>query len=69
MTEESEQKSPNEILAEQIVADLIEAGLIPATHKEEAESKLSDEGTTQDDWSRWVDLATAPEGNEETDNE
>ena len=69
MTEESEQASPNSVLAEQIVEDLAAAGLIPESRKDEVESKLKEEGASQDDWNRWVGIATAPERNKGDDNE
>lgn len=64
-----QQKSPNEVLAEELVRGLLEAGLIPEDHESELERKLKAGGVTQDDWNLWIDLATAPgraeEGNDE----
>ncbi len=53
--------SPNDILAEQIVSELSDAGLIPDNRKAGLESKLKVGGVSQDDWNLWVDIATAPE--------
>ena len=69
MTQDTQQKSPNDILAEEIVTDLIEAGLIPENRVDELKSKLKAGGVTRDDWNLWIDLATAPGRVEEADNE
>ena len=69
MAEESERTSPNSALAEEIVADLAAAGLIPESRRDEVESKLKEEGASQDDWNLWVDMATAPERREGEENE
>lgn len=53
--------SPNDILAEQLVSELSDAGLIPDNRKADLESKLKAGGVSQDDWNLWVDIATAPE--------
>ena len=69
MTQDTQQKSPNDILAEEIVNDLIEAGLIPENRIDELHSKLKTGGASQDDWNLWIDLATAPERAEEASHE
>ena len=61
-------KSPNDILAEQIASELLEAGLIPANRKADLESKLKVGDVSQDDWNLWVDIATAPENTEVSAN-
>ncbi len=66
MTQDTQRKSPNDILAEQITHDLIEVGLIPENRKAELESKLKAGGVSQDDW---IDLATALERNGEAIHE
>ncbi len=65
MTQDIQQKSPNDVLAEELVRALLEAGLIPKDHESELERKLKAGGVTQDDWNLWIDLATAPNGAEE----
>ena len=69
MTDTSNQKPPNDMLADEICEDLTEAGLIPDDRRDDLESKLKGEGATQDDWNLWVDMATAPERSEEDENE
>ncbi len=61
MTQDAPEKSPNEILAEQLVHHLIDANLIPSDHSSELERKLKVGGVTEEDWNLWVDIATAPE--------
>lgn len=61
MAQDTQQKSPNDILADEIVNDLIAAGLIPEDRIDELHSKLKAGGASQDDWNLWIDLATAPE--------
>ena len=62
MTQDLQEKSPNEVLAEELVRGLLEAGLIPDDHESELERKLKIGGVTEDDWNQWIDLATAPDG-------
>ncbi|MBW1850346.1 MAG: hypothetical protein JRJ15_02710 [Deltaproteobacteria bacterium] len=69
MTQDLQQKSPNEVLAEELVRGLLEAGLISEDHESELERKLKAEGVTQDDWNLWIDLATAPDRAEENNDE
>jgi len=69
MTQDTQQKSPNDVLAEELVRGLLEAGLIPKDHESELERKLKAGGVTQDDWNLWIDLATAPNAAEEDNNE
>ena len=69
MTQDTQQKSPNDILAEEIVNDLFEAGLLLENHKDELLSKLKTGGASQDDWNLWIDLATAPDRTEEGNDE
>lgn len=69
MTQDLQQKSPNEVLAEELVCGLLEAGLIPEDHESELERKLKAGGVTQDDWNLWIDLATAPDRAEESNDE
>lgn len=68
MTQDVQQKSPNGILAEELVRGLLEAGLIPEDHKSELERKLKAGGVTQDDWNLWIDLATDPDKAEEVNH-
>ncbi len=69
MTQDIQQKSPNDVLAEELVRGLLEAGLISEDHESELERKLKAGGVTQDDWNLWIDLATAPDKAEEGDDE
>ena len=69
MTQDLHQKSPNEVLAEELVRGLLEAGLIPEDHESELERKLKAGGVTQEDWNLWIDLATAPDRAEESNDE
>lgn len=69
VTQDVQQKSPNEVLAEEIMRDLLEAGLILEDHESELERKLKAGGVTQDDWHLWIDLATAPGRTEESNDE
>ena len=68
MTQDLQQKSPNEVLAEELVCSLLEAGLILEDHKSELDRKLKSGGVTQEDWNLWIDLATA-RGRAEDDND
>ena len=69
MTQDTQQKSPNDVLAEELVRGLLEAGLVPKDHESELERKLKAGGVTQDDWNLWIDLATAPNTAEEDNDE
>jgi len=69
MPNDGARKSPNDILAEQIVSELSDAGLIPDNRKADLESKLKIGGVNQDDWNLWIDLATAPDRVEEDNDE
>ena len=69
MPDDAEQKSPNEVLAEQIATELFDAGLIQENRKADLESKLKVGGVSQDDWNLWIDLATAPKGTEVNDDD
>ncbi len=69
MTQDTQQESPNDVLAEEIINDLIEAGLIPENRIDELRSKLKTGGASQDDWNLWIELATAPERAEEDNDE
>ena len=64
MANDEARNFPNDILAEQIASELLEAGLIPANRKADLESKLKVGGVSQDDWNLWVDIATALENTE-----
>ena len=69
MTQDLHQKSPNEVLAEELVRSLLEAGLFPEDRESELERKLKAGGVTQEDWNLWIDLATAPDRAEESNDE
>ena len=69
MTQDLPKKSPNEVLAEELVQSLLEAGLIPEDQESELERKLKAGGVTEDDWNQWIDLATAPDEAEEGNDE
>lgn len=69
VTQDVQQRSPNEVLAEEIVRGLLDAGLISEAHEAELERKLKAGGVTQDDWNLWIDLATAPGRTEEGNDE
>lgn len=69
MTQDIQKKSPNDVLAEELVRGLLEAGLIPEEYESELERKLKTGGVTQDDWNLWIDIATAPDRAEEDNDE
>ena len=52
--------NPNEVLADEIVAALSLARLIPENRIAELSSKLKIGGVKQEDWGLWVDIASAP---------
>lgn len=53
--------SPNDRLADEIAAALVEAGLITITHEASLRERLKAGGVKQEDWNLWVDVATSPE--------
>ena len=69
MTQDIQQKTPNDVLAEELVHALLEAQLILEDHGSKLERKLKAGGVTQDDWNLWIDLATAPDRAEENIDE
>ena len=62
-------KTPNDILAEEIAEALSSAGLVPENRQADLLSKLKVGGVKQEDWGLWVDMATAPRQTMETDHE
>ncbi len=52
-----EQKTPNEELATLIVAQLVEAGLLPQGKKSEVLTKVANGSARQDDWQVWIEMA------------
>lgn len=60
-------KTPNEKLAEQVKDALCEAGLITDSHRAELLEKLEAGNAASEDWSLWIDMATASESEESTD--
>ncbi|MBE3038037.1 MAG: hypothetical protein IMZ62_04405 [Chloroflexi bacterium] len=69
MAMDATQKTPNELLVEQITEELVSAGLVPEDHRGELELKLKGGTATQDDWNLWIDLATSPEQTERGSHE
>ncbi len=61
------EKSPNESLADLVVAKLREKGFAPEGKTKEITAKLSAGTATSEDWKLWVDLATSrkQEGDED----
>ncbi len=70
--EEATDKSPNDVLAEEISDALVSAGLVLEKHRGDLLGKLKAGGVSQDDWGLWIDMATAPNsrtaGSEGNDN-
>jgi hypothetical protein len=63
-------QTPNDLLAVEVADALVDAGLIPEGRKGALLAKLKSGGVHQNDWNLWVDMATAPEANdEEADDE
>jgi hypothetical protein len=62
-------KTPNDLLAEEIAQALSAAGLIPENRRADLLSKLKTGGVKQEDWGLWVDIATAPKQTEGKDHE
>lgn len=77
MTDESEvhdvpgkKESPNDLLAKQVADELVSSGLITESHKGQLLAKLKSGGVKQEDWSLWIDIATARSvASEEANNE
>jgi hypothetical protein len=66
MTDESEvhdvpekKESPNDLLAKQVADELVSSGLITESHKCQLLAKLKSGWVKQEDWSLWIDIATA----------
>ncbi|MDW7761637.1 MAG: hypothetical protein SCM96_13515 [Acidobacteriota bacterium] len=68
MTANATDKTPNDLLAEEVAEALASAGLIPENRKADLLSKLKVGGVKQEDWGLWVDIATAPRKPMETDH-
>ena len=60
MAENISDKTPNDLLAEEITAALISAGLVPDSRKDDLLRKLKVDGVKQEDWGLWIDVATVP---------
>jgi hypothetical protein len=69
MTANATDKTPNDLLAEEMAEALASAGLVPENRKADLLSKLKVRGVKQEDWGLWVDIATAPRQTMETDHE
>jgi len=67
MPDEVVEKTPNQELAEQVRNALLDAGLILDSRKAEVLQKLTAGNAASEDWNLWVDMATAPEQEEDTD--
>lgn len=68
MTEEiSPKTSPNDALADLVVAKLTEMGFVTDGKSDEITAKLKSGTATSEDWKLWVDLALAKK--QENDND
>lgn len=56
-TEMQPDKSPNETLAELVVAKLKEKGFVPNGKADEITSKLKAGTASREDWTLWIDMA------------
>lgn len=51
------QKTPNESLADMVIANLDEKGFLPEGKAEEIASKLKAGTASREDWKLWIDIA------------
>lgn len=58
-TEVLPEKSPNEALADLVVAKLKEKGFVPDDKADEISSKLRAGTASREDWTLWIDIAQA----------
>ena len=68
-TEILPEKSPNEVLADLVIAKLKEKGFLPDGKDDEISSKLIAGTANREDWTLWVDLARAKMGKGGNDDE
>jgi len=66
---QEQDRTPNDVLAEDIASTLISEGLVPEDKKEQLLSKLKSGTAKQDDWNLWIDLATNPKTPKEDSDE
>ena len=63
------EKSPNETLADLVVAKLMEKGFVADGKATEISAKLNAGTANREDWTLWIDLAQAKKQNGEKDGE
>lgn len=61
---DTEESSPNDILAGQVTESLLKAGFVSAAKSAEVLAKVSSGSATSEDWRLWIELAQAEKATE-----
>lgn len=58
-TKSDMERSPNDVLAEDVVTKLVDAGLVSKAKHEEILAKVKSGSASVEDWKLWVDVSQA----------